>query len=131
MVTIIVNNLTTKETQMAVWTDEQKKQAIAAYEAGEPTAENSTELVKEIAEDMEQSANGVRQVLVQAGVYIKKDVAAKGKTDATGDKAPRVSKESQIAELKELILARGQEADDEVLGKLTGKAAAYLVKVFS
>lgn len=118
---------------MAVWTDEQKKQAIAAYEAGAPTAENSTELVKEIAEDMEQSANGVRQVLVQAGVYVKKDVAAKGATagKAAGDKAPRVSKESQIAELKELIVARGQEADDEVLSKLTGKAAAYLVKVFS
>lgn len=119
---------------MAVWTDEQKKQAIAAYEAGEPTAENSTELVKEIAEDMEQSANGVRQVLVQAGVYVKKDVtAAKAGTTgkAAGDKAPRVSKESQIAELKELIVARGQEADDEVLSKLTGKAAAYLVKVFS
>ena len=120
---------------MAVWTDEQKKQAIAAYEAGDPTAENSTELVKEIAEDMEQSANGVRQVLVQAGVYVKKDVtASKGtpaKGGATGDKAPRVSKESQIAELKELIIAKGQEADDEVLSKLTGKAAAYLVKVFS
>lgn len=115
------------------WTDEQKKQAIDAYMAGNPTAANSTELVKEIAEEMELSANGVRQVLVQAGVYIKKDVdtaKAPGKS-GTGDKAPRVSKESQIAELKELIEARGQEADDEILSKLTGKAAAYLVKVFS
>lgn len=117
------------------WTDEQKKQAIDAYLAGNPTSANSVELVKEISEDMELSANGVRQVLVQAKVYVKKDAeTAKpaGKTGTgTGDKAPRVSKESQIAELKELIEARGQEADDEILSKLTGKAAAYLVKVFS
>ena len=115
------------------WTDEQKKQAIDAYLAGNPTAANSTELVKEIAEEMELSANGVRQVLVQAKVYIKKDVETSkpaGKS-GTGDKAPRVSKESQIAELKELIESQGQEADDEVLSKLTGKAAAYLVKVFT
>lgn len=116
------------------WTDEQKKQAIAAYEAGEPTAENSTELVKEIAEDMEVSANGVRQVLVQAGVYVKKDVAAAGKGTATktaGDKAPRVSKESQIAELKAAIEAKGADVDDEILSKLTGKAAAYFTKVLT
>lgn len=115
------------------WTDEQKKQAIDAYLAGNPTAANSTELVKEIAEEMELSANGVRQVLVQAKVYIKKDVETDkpaGKS-GTSDKAPRVSKESQIAELKELIESKGQEADDEVLSKLTGKAASYLVKVFS
>ena len=115
------------------WTDEQKKQAIDAYMAGDPTAANSTELVKEIAEDMQLSANGVRQVLVQAKVYVKKDVETAKTTSktGTGDKAPRVSKESQIAELKELIESKGQEADDEVLSKLTGKAAAYLVKVFS
>ena len=118
------------------WTDDQKKQAIAEYMAGEPTAENSTELVKEIAEGMEQSANGVRQVLVQAGVYVKKDAAATAGTKGTstksgGDKVPRVSKESQIAELKELIESRGKSADDEILSKLTGKAAAYLVSVFS
>lgn len=115
------------------WTDELKQQAIDAYLAAKPTAETSTEIVKEIAEDMEQSANGVRQVLVQAKVYVKKEVGATAEkgTKATGDKAPRVTKESQIAELKELIESKGQEADDEVLSKLTGKAAAYLVKVFS
>lgn len=118
------------------WTDEQKQQAIDAYKAGDPTPENSTELIKEIAEDMEQSANGVRMILVQAGVYVKKDATATttGKTKTsttTGDKAPRVSKESQIAELKAAIEARGAEADDEILSKLTGKAAAYFVKVLA
>jgi hypothetical protein len=116
------------------WTDESKQEAIDAYKAGEPTPENSTELIKEIAEDMEQTANGVRQILIQAGVYVKKDAtpATPGKTPAKdGDKAPRVSKESQIKELRDLIEAKGQTPDDEILSKLTGKAAAYFTKVLS
>ena len=31
------------------WTEDQKQAAIAQYEAGNPTPENSTELIKEIA----------------------------------------------------------------------------------
>lgn len=114
------------------WTDEQKAEAVKQYKDGNPTPENSTELIKQIAEDMEQSANGVRMILVQAGVYVKKDVATTGtttKTGSTGDKAPRVSKEDQIAALKVAIEARGAEADDDILSKLTGKAAAYFLKV--
>lgn len=116
------------------WTDEQKKLVIEKYLAGSPTAENSTELVKEIAEEMEQSANGVRMILVQSGDYVKKDAApaAGGAAKAkTGDKAPRVSKESQIKELRDAIEAKGGEIDDEVLSKLTGKAAAYFTKVLA
>lgn len=118
------------------WTDTDKQNAIDTYTAGNPTPENSTELIKQIAEDMEQSANGVRMVLVQAGVYVKKDATAaatKTKTGSatTGDKAPRVSKESQIADLRALIEAKGAEVDDDVLSKLTGKAAAYFAKVLA
>lgn len=114
------------------WTEEQKQAAITAYTDGNPTPENSTELIKQIADDMEQSANGVRMVLVQAGVYVKKDAAtpAAGKVK-TGDKAPRVSKESQIAELRALIEAKGAEVDEDVISKLTGKAAAYFAKVMA
>ncbi len=116
------------------WTEEQKESAIEAYTSGNPTPETSTELIKQIAEDMEQSANGVRMVLVQAGVYVKKDASAttaKTKTAAGGDKAPRVSKDSQIAELRAIIEAKGAEVDDEILSKLTGKAAAYFAKVMA
>lgn len=118
---------------MAAWTDESKQQVIDMYLAGKPTPENSTELIKEIAEELEESANGVRQVLVQSGHYVKKDaVAAKGKTAAKdGDKAPRVSKESQIAELTAAIEAKGATVDTEILSKLTGKAAAYFTQVLS
>ena len=115
------------------WTEEQKVAAIAAYEAGGPTPENSTELIKDIAEELEQSPNGVRMILVQAGVYIKKEATASSgsKTKATGDAPKRVSKESQIAELRTAIEAAGAEVDDEVVEKLTGKAAAYFASVLN
>lgn len=117
------------------WTDADKQKAIDAYTSGNPTPENSTELIKEIAEEMNQTPNGVRMVLVQADVYVKKAATtattSKSKTTGTGDKAPRVSKESQIAELRAIIEAKGAEIDDEILSKLTGKAAAYFAKVFA
>ena len=117
------------------WTDEQKQAAITQYKEGNPTPENSTELIKQIAEDMEQSPNGVRMVLIGAGVYVKKDPAA-DKTKSTsksgeGAKTPRVSKESQIAALKEAIEAKGATVDEEILSKLTGKAAAYFTEVLT
>jgi hypothetical protein len=114
------------------WTEEDKKKAIAMYEEAEPTPETSTEIIKDIAEDMEQSPNGVRMVLVQAGVYVKKEAtAAKGgeKAAGSGDAPKRVSKESQITALKTEIENRGAEVDSDILEKLTGKAAAYFVKV--
>lgn len=120
---------------MAVWTDELKAQVIAAYKSKSPTAATSTEIVKEIAEEMEQTSNGVRAVLVQAGVYVKKEAetatASSTGTKASGDKAPRVSKESQIGALKAAITAKGGELDLDILDKLTGKAAAYFTKVFN
>lgn len=114
------------------WTEDQKNEAIQAYKDGNPTPDNSTELIKEIAENMKQSANGVRMVLVQAGVYVKKEAASSGtskgeKTEGT----KRVSKESQIAELTKAIEAKGAEVDEEILSKLTGKAAAYFTKVLA
>lgn len=112
------------------WTEDQKQAAIAQYEAGNPTPENSTELIKEIAEEMEQSPNGVRMVLVQAGVYIKKEAGAPAaKTTAKSDAPKRVSKESSIAALKAVIESKGLAVDDDVLDKLTGKAAVYFTTV--
>lgn len=116
----------------ATWTDELKQEVIAKYEAAGPTPENSTEIIKDIAEEFEQSPNGVRMVLVQAGVYVKKDPAAgstsKTKT-ATGDKPARVSKESAIADLTAAIEAAGKPVDTDILSKLTGKAAVYFLSV--
>jgi hypothetical protein len=116
------------------WTDDLKAEVISMYKDADPTGESSTEIIKGIAEKIEASPNGVRMVLVQAGVYVKKDAASKPSTDkkiATGDAPKRVSKESAIADLRAAIEARGVEVDNDVLDKLTGKAAVYLTKVLT
>ena len=116
------------------WTDESKAEAIQKYQDAEPTPENSMEIVKEIAEDMGESPNGVRMILSQAGVYVKKEAAkaSASKTASTGgDKAPRVSKEAAHASLTAAIEAAGGEADQEIISKLTGKAAQYFTAVFA
>ena len=116
---------------MAAWTDEDKAKVIAAYKAANPTPENSTEIIKGIAEDMDQSPNGIRMILVQAQVYVKKEAAKGGDTkkEGSGEGTKRVSKESQIAALRAEIENIGANVDDEILEKLTGKAAAYFVTV--
>jgi transposase-like protein len=114
------------------WTDELKAKVIEMYEQAGPTPESSTEIIKDIAEDIEMSPNGVRMVLVQAGVYVKKDASAsstKTTKTASGEGSKRVSKEDSIAALKAAIEAKGGPIDDDILGKLTGKAAVYFASV--
>lgn len=113
------------------WTDELKAQVIKTYQGMNPTAENSAELVKQIAEEMEASPNGVRMILQKAEVYVKKAPATKSSTSksSSGEGTKRVSKEDQITALKEAIEAAGAKVDEEILGKLTGKAAAYFAEV--
>jgi len=114
------------------WTDELKAKVISMYEQAEPTPESSTEIIKDIAEEIEMSPNGVRMVLVQAGVYVKKDPASgssKTTKTASGEGTKRVSKESSIAELKTMITNIGGPIDDDILSKLTGKAAVYFTSV--
>ena len=116
---------------MATWTDELKKTVIAQYQASEPTADNTSEIIKDLADEHELSPNGVRMMLIQAGVYVKKEAATAAAT-TTGDKktgGTRVSKESAIGELRAAIEERGAPVDDEILTKLTGKAAVYLLSV--
>ena len=114
------------------WTDELKAKVIEMYEQAGPTPESSTEIIKDIAEEIEMSPNGVRMVLVQAGVYVKKDSSAgsaKTTKTASGEGTKRVSKEDSIAALKAAIEAKGGPIDDDILCKLTGKAAVYFASV--
>lgn len=117
------------------WTDELKAKVIKQYQDADPTAETSTEIIKDIADEIEGSPNGVRLVLVQAGVYVKKDAGAKTVTktgkagEGTGPK--RVSKEDSIAELRAAIEAKGATVDEDILTKLTGKAAVYFTSVLA
>lgn len=112
------------------WTEESKARVVEMYKERNPTPENSTELVKQIADELEESANGVRMVLMQAGVYVKKDAAASTSKSASGEKksgegSKRVSKEDAIGALKKAIEDAGKEVDEDILSKLTGKAAVY------
>lgn len=113
------------------WTPELKEQAKAMYLEANPTPENSVEIVKSIAEELDTSPNGVRMILSQMGVYIKKSAEASesksGKAKADGPK--RVGKEDAIAALTAEITERGAPVDEEILSKLTGKAAVYFTSV--
>lgn len=118
---------------MSNWTDERKQQAVDAYTKAEPTPENSMDIVKEIADEMGETANGVRMILIKAEAYVKKTpataAASTTATKAAGTGAPRVSKEGSQAALKEAIEKAGKTVDDEIISKLTGKAAVYFTSV--
>lgn len=124
---------------MATWTDELKAKAVEEYLKRNPTPENTIEMCKEVAELIGQSPNGVRMILMQADKYVKTAPAGgdseTGKAASTkktsGEGTKRVSKESQIAELKAAIENAGGEVDDDILSKLTGKAAAYFTAVLT
>lgn len=115
------------------WTDELKAQAVEMYEAAEPTPENSMEIVKEIADELEQSANGVRMILTKAGVYVKKAPAAGAASGGSSKSSGggRVSKADAQAALTAAITDAGQEVDEEIISKLTGKAAQYFTTVLA
>jgi hypothetical protein len=110
------------------WTDEKRAEVVAQYEGADPTPETSMEIVKEIADDVGESPNGVRMILTKAGVYVKKDTTSKTTSGSTGK---RVSKVAAHAKLFAEITSAGQEPDMEIIGKMTGKAAEYLSDVIS
>jgi hypothetical protein len=112
------------------WTDEKKKVAVLHYEAREATPETSMEIVKEIAEELEESPNGVRMILTRAGVYVKKSPATKNGGQSTGGTG-RVSKQAMQEQLIAAITDAGQPVDEDIIDKLSGKAAQYLAGVIS
>jgi predicted transcriptional regulator len=115
------------------WTDEKKAEVIKRYKDASPTPDTSMDVVKEIAEDVEATPNGVRMILSKAGVYVKATPAPAKTKDKTSsdDKAPKVSKGEKIDKLRSAIEAAGLTADEEILDKLTGKAAEYFYQVVS
>lgn len=113
------------------WDDAKKARAVELYQEREPTPENSMEIVKEIAEELEETPNGVRMILSREGVYIKKAADASNKKAASGksEGSTRVSKEDAHNRLIAAIEARDGKVDSEIISKLTGKAAIYLAEV--
>jgi len=111
------------------WTDESKAEAVESYTDANPTPETSMEIVKQIADDLGESPNGVRMILTKAGVYVKKAPAVKASGGSTG--GTRVSKQAAQDALVAAITDAGQEVDEDVVSKLTGKAAQYFTKVLT
>ena len=100
------------------------------YKASNPTPENSMDIVKTIAEEMGVTPNGVRSILSKASVYIKKTASSGSSASGDKPKSTRVNKAEAQGQLVEVIEALGKEADMDIISKLTGKAALYLVDVF-
>ena len=111
------------------WDDDKKAEAVSMYEEANPTPETSMEIVKDIAEELDESPNGVRMILTKAGVYVKKSPATNGGGGSTG--GGRVSKQAMQEELIAAITDAGQAVDNDIIDKLSGKAAQYLAGVIT
>jgi len=122
-----------KRKRNMAWDDDKKAAVIEAYENANPTPETSMEIVKDIAEEYDESPNGVRMVLSKAGVYIKKTPAASGSssTSSSSTGGTRVSKQAAQDALTAIIVDMGKAVDEDVISKLTGKAAVYFAGVLS
>ena len=118
---------TTRRRRVA-WTDESKAEAVEMYTIAEPTPETSMEIVKEIADELGESPNGVRMILTRAGVYVKKTPAS-GSSKSNGTGGGRVSKADAQEALSSAISDAGLEVDESIISKLTGKAAVYLTGI--
>ena len=123
-------SLKNKRRRRMAWTDESKAQAVEMYTDAEATPETSMEIVKDIAEELGESPNGVRMILTKAGVYVKKSPATSSSKSSTGG-GTRVSKADAAAALSAAISDAGQEIDDDIISKLTGKASVYFTGIIN
>ncbi len=119
-----------KRRRRMAWTDESKQEAVEMYLEQEPTPETSMEIVKDIADHLGESPNGVRMILTKAGVYVKKSPAT-GAAKSSGGGSARVSKADAAEALKGALSDAGQEIDDDIIDKLTGKASVYFTGVIN
>ena len=117
-----------KRRRKVAWTDESKAEAVEMYTIAEPTPESSMEIVKEIADELGESPNGVRMILTRAGVYVKKTPAS-GSSKSNGTGGGRVSKADAQQALSDVLSDAGMEVDESIISKLTGKAAVYLTGI--
>ena len=124
-------NPNNRRKRKVAWDDDKKAQAVSMYEEAEPTPETSMEIVKDIAEELDESPNGVRMILTKAGVYVKKTPAAKSSGSTTGGGGTRVSKAAAAEALIAALGDAGQDVDEEIISKLTGKASQYFTSIIT
>jgi len=127
-----LKNTKPKRKRRMAWDDNKKAQAVAMYEDMDPTPETSMEIVKGIADEIDESPNGVRMILTKAGVYVKKTPAAKSSgSTTTGGGSARVSKAAAAEALIAALSDAGQSVDEEIIAKLTGKASQYFTSIIT
>jgi hypothetical protein len=122
---------------MTVWTEDTKAELVARYseelgklDTDEQRAQESVEIVKQLAVEFEKTTNGVRMILSKAGVYVKKGVTASATTKSAASGTKRVSKADLQAGLSEAISALGEDlVNPDIISKLTGVAAAFFTDV--
>lgn len=120
------------------WTPELKERVVKEYLASNPTAENGTEISQAISEGIEGSTvNGVRIILAKAvdaegnKIYISK---ASAKATAGTEAKPaskRVNKGDAVAALVAVIEEAELNVDEDIISKLTGKAAVYFTELLT
>ena len=66
-------------------------------------------------------------ILTKAGVYVRKTPAARSSGGSTG--GGRVSVADAQAKLTSVLGDAGQEVDEAIIAKLTGKAAVYFAGI--
>ena len=106
------------------WEEDKKQQAIEMYTDEEPTPETSMEIVKLVAEELNESPNGVRMILTRAGVYVKKNPSVGNSSGKTG----RVSKAECHQMLVDAISSLGGSLDMDIISKISGKAAKHIAE---
>ncbi len=119
----------TRGKRRMAWDEDKKAQAVEMYEDQNPTPETSMEIVSEIADELGESPNGVRMILTKAGVYVKK-AQANGNGGASSG-GTRISKQAAQDALIAAINDKGGEVDEDIISKLTGKAAQYFTGLLS
>ena len=117
---------------MAESPDEKLKLEIKeAYLEGEPTPDNTVELVASLADQFERSVNSIRMILMGmknedgSSVYVKKEPPkASEKKGGT-----RVNKADALDALTKALESNDLEADEDIIKRMTGKAAIYFTEV--
>lgn len=104
--------------------DEQRDELVSAYLDNLPTPETNAEIITQLGEDFNMSPNKVKVILTQEGVFVKKEISD---ITASSSKAKRVSKSAVVQELKEILEQQEKPIDEELIGKMTGKAIAYII----
>ena len=117
----------TRRRRMA-WDEDKNQQAVDMYTAEDATPETSMEIVKDIAEELGESPNGVRMILSRAGVYVRKNPVS-GSGGSTG--GGRVSKAECHQMLADAVSNIGGTLDMSIIDKISGKAAKHIAEEIS